>query len=85
MGGSRRSRQGVSSRGVGPDDWGDHYDENGEKLLSETALAPRQLRITLAYYWDFRDEIDEAVAANRRTIDEIESEYPFLEIVTRAD
>jgi hypothetical protein len=61
------------------------YDENGEKMLAETALAPRQLRMALAYYREFRDEIDTAIAGNRQTIDEIEAEYPFLEVVTRAD
>lgn len=60
------------------------YDEDGEKMLSETALAPRQLRMALAYYREFKGEIDEAIADNRRSIDEIEAEYPFLEVVTRA-
>jgi len=61
------------------------YDENGEKMLAETALAPRQLRIALAYYREFAKEIDEAIAANRLSTGEIEAEYPFLEVVTRAD
>jgi uncharacterized protein (DUF433 family) len=61
------------------------YGENGEKMLAETALAPRQLRIALAYHREFSDEIDAAIAANRRSIEEIQAEYPFLEIVTRAD
>jgi hypothetical protein len=61
------------------------YEENGEKMLAETALAPRQLRMALAYYREFRDEVDAAIAANRRTIDEIEAEYPFLEVMTRAE
>jgi uncharacterized protein (DUF433 family) len=54
------------------------YDQHGQKMLAESALAPRQLRMALAYYREFRDETDEAIAANRRTIDEIEAEYPFL-------
>jgi hypothetical protein len=54
-------------------------------MLAETALAPRQLRIALAYYREFTAEIDEAIAANQRTTGEIEAEYPFLEVMTRAD
>ena len=54
-------------------------------MLAETALAARQLRIALAYYREFIEEIDEAIAANRRTTREIEAEYPFLEVMTRAD
>jgi uncharacterized protein (DUF433 family) len=61
------------------------YGESGEKMLAETALGPRQLRIALAYYREFSGEIDAAIAANRRTIEEIQAEYPFLEVVTRAD
>jgi hypothetical protein len=61
------------------------YQENGEKMLAETALTPRQLRMTLAYYREFSEEIDEAIAANRRTTNEIEAEYPFLEVLTKAD
>jgi len=61
------------------------YGDKGEKMLAETALAARQLRIALAYYREFIEEIDEAIAANRRTTREIEAEYPFLEVMTRAD
>ncbi len=61
------------------------YDEKGEKMLAETTLAQRQLRIALAYYREFREDIDEAIAANRRTTGEIEAEYPFLEVLKRAD
>ncbi len=61
------------------------YDENGDKMLAETAIASRQLRIALAYYREFPEEINEAIAANRRTIGEIEAEYPFLEVIARAD
>ncbi|MHB8612315.1 MAG: hypothetical protein ACYDAL_07780 [Candidatus Dormibacteraceae bacterium] len=61
------------------------YGQKGDKMLAETALAPRQLRIALAYYREFTAEIDEAIAANQRTTGEIEAEYPFLEVMRRAD
>ncbi len=61
------------------------YKEEGEKMLGETGLAPRQLRMALAYYREFSQEIDEAIAANRRTVADIEAEYPFLEVLTRAE
>jgi hypothetical protein len=50
----------------------------------DRSMAPRQLRIALAYHGEFTAEIDEAIAANRRT-SEIETEYPFLEVMTRTD
>ena len=61
------------------------YGEKDDKMLAETAVAPRQLRIALAYYREFTAEIDEGIAANQRTTGEIEAEYPFLEVMTRAD
>jgi hypothetical protein len=61
------------------------YDENGEKMLAETAIPSRQLRMALAYYREFPEEINQAIAANRRTNSEIEAEYPFLEVIARAD
>jgi|SRR5579859_1188230 len=61
------------------------YDENGEKMLAETAIPSRQLRMALVYYREFPDEINQAIAANRRTTGEIEAEYPFLEVIARAD
>ena len=61
------------------------YGANNEKMLAETALAPRQLRMALAYYQEFTEEIDEAIAANRRTTGEIEVEYPFVEVMTSSE
>ncbi len=58
------------------------YELDGEKMLAQTALAPRQLRMALAYYREFTDEIDEAIAANRRSVRQIEADYPFLELMT---
>lgn len=56
--------------------------ESTEKLLAASSLAPRQLRIALAYYREFPEEIDEAIAVNRRSAGELEAEYPFLETLT---
>lgn len=57
------------------------YGENVESMLDETTLAPRQLRIALAYYREFAEEIDEAIEANRRSLAELAAEYPFIETV----
>lgn len=61
------------------------YKADGGRMLAETTLAPRQLRMALAYYREFGDEIDEAIAANRRSTSQIEAEYPFLEVMTKAE
>lgn len=58
------------------------HSESMQKLLAGSSLAPRQLRIALAYYREFAEEIDEAIAVNRRSVGELEAEYPFLESLT---
>lgn len=51
-----------------------------ERLLAETHLTERQVRLALAYHAEYRDEIDELVAENRRPVDELRTLYPFIEL-----
>jgi uncharacterized protein (DUF433 family) len=51
-----------------------------EPLLRESSLTERQVRIAVAYREAFADEIDEAVADNRRTADELGTLYPFIDL-----
>lgn len=62
-------------------DWG----EDGEKLLKDSGLSERQLNLALAYYREFKDEVDEALARNRRGLDELASEYPFIDLPARGE
>ncbi|MDQ6794254.1 MAG: hypothetical protein M3067_05475 [Chloroflexota bacterium] len=64
--------------------WQD-YDEDGERMLSNSHLTERQLKIALAYYREFAQEIDEAVAGNRRSLDELRSDFPFIEVFESPD
>ena len=50
-----------------------------ERLLAETHLGERQVRLALAYRAEYRDEIDDLVAENRRPTDELRALYPFIE------
>jgi uncharacterized protein (DUF433 family) len=52
-----------------------------EKLVAETQLTPAQVRLALAYREVYRSEIDEAIADNRRSPDELRSLFPFIEVV----
>jgi hypothetical protein len=58
--------------------WKD-WSEDSTRLLKDSELSERQLNLALAYYREFKDEVDEAIAANRRSLDELASEYPFIE------
>jgi hypothetical protein len=51
-----------------------------ERLLAETHLSERQVRLALAYREEFPEEIDELVAENRRPAAELHSLYPFIEV-----
>jgi len=50
-----------------------------ERLLAETHLTERQIRLALAYRDAYPDEIGDAIAENRRPADELTLLYPFIE------
>lgn len=62
-------------------DWG----EDKARLLKDSNLSERQLNLALAYYREFKEEVDEAIARNRRSLDELVSEYPFIEAPARGE
>jgi uncharacterized protein (DUF433 family) len=48
-------------------------------LAEEYELTPGQIRIALAYYREFPDEIDDGIALGRRGKEELLSRYPFIQ------
>jgi uncharacterized protein (DUF433 family) len=57
------------------------YDGDVERLLADNQLERRHVQLALAYYEEHREEIDEAIADNRRPVDELKSLYPFVQFV----
>jgi uncharacterized protein (DUF433 family) len=53
-----------------------------ERLLAETQLTERQVRLALAYRESYPDEVAEAIAQNRRAPEEWHELYPFVELST---
>ncbi|MGN6373282.1 MAG: hypothetical protein ACTHM1_09875 [Solirubrobacteraceae bacterium] len=53
-----------------------------ERLLAETQLTERQVRLALAYRESYPDEVAEAIRQNRRTVEEWHELYPFVEFST---
>jgi len=51
-----------------------------EGLLAETHLTERQLRLALAYREAYPEEIADAVADNRRSVEELKALYPFVDV-----
>jgi len=51
-----------------------------ERMVAEDNLTDRQIRLALAYHERFPDEIERDVAANRRPLDELHGEFPFIDV-----
>src|SRR5437899_3155320 len=50
------------------------------RLLSETHVTEKQVRLALAYRDDYPDEIAAAIEENRRPLDELRTLYPFVRV-----
>lgn len=50
-----------------------------EALADEYGLTPGQIRIALAYYREFPDEVEEELEQGRRSQEELETRYPFIQ------
>jgi hypothetical protein len=55
-----------------------------ERMAEDGSASERQIGLALAYYKQFPDEIDDAIAENRRPLDQLEREFPFI-AVSRGD
>jgi uncharacterized protein (DUF433 family) len=54
-----------------------------EAMVAEgSSLSERQIRLALAYYERFPEEIDEAIALQRRPLAQLRAEYPFIDVYT---
>jgi hypothetical protein len=51
-----------------------------ERLLAETHLNERQVRLALAYRDAYPEEIADAIADNRRSVEELKALYPFVDV-----
>lgn len=62
----------------------DAYQDFGsvDRMAAKTDLSERQIRLALAYYERFPEEIDEALARNRRSLDELRTEFPTIDIAS---
>ena len=49
-----------------------------ERLIQETDIPARTVTIAHAYYASYPDEIDQAIAENRRPLTELQELYPFI-------
>jgi uncharacterized protein (DUF433 family) len=58
-----------------------HRDIGSIERMAEGGSAnERQIRLALDYYEMFPEEIDAAIAENRRPIEQLEEEFPFITV-----
>ncbi len=50
-----------------------------QSFAQEYGLRIGQVRVALAYYNEFREEIDELIARGRRSEEELRSQYPLIQ------
>lgn len=55
-----------------------------ESMVDGGAASERQIRLALDYYERFPEEIDTAIVENRRTIEQLKDEFPFI-VVSRTN
>lgn len=55
-----------------------------ERMGARTDLSERQIRLALAYHERFPAEIDDAIARNRRSVDELRSSFPTIDLAPPA-
>lgn len=53
-----------------------------ERMAAATDLSSQQIALAAAYYAEFPEEIDEAIAADRRPAHELRRDYPFIPQIT---
>jgi len=51
-----------------------------ESMAAGGSANERQIRLALDYYELFAEEIDAAIAENRRPIEQLEEEFPFIPV-----
>ena len=51
-----------------------------QELVAQTHLTPAQARLALAYRGAYPAEVDDAIADNRRPLDELRALFPFIEV-----
>jgi hypothetical protein len=65
----------------------DAYRDLGsvEGMVAEGNLSERAIRLALAYCERFPEEIEEAIALQRRPLAQLRAEYPFIDVYTPSE
>lgn len=56
-----------------------------ERAVAETDLSERQIETALGYYREYREEVDQAIGENRRSIEVLRRDYPIIGLAEVSD
>jgi len=56
------------------------FANDADLMARKTDVSRPQLSLALAYYSEFPDEIDSAIALDRRPLTQLKRQYPFIEL-----
>ena len=59
--------------------------ERPGEMAAATDLSEPQIRVALAYYAEFAEEIDAAIAENERSLAELQRQYPTVDTIAVGD
>ena len=54
------------------------FDGDVERMAAGTDVAAQYIRLAVAYRSEFPEEIETAIAADRRGLSELQDQYPFI-------
>src|SRR5438309_4637201 len=52
-----------------------------EPMVAEGQLTERQVKLALAYYSEYSEEVDAALGENRRSLEELHEQYPTIDVI----
>jgi len=52
-----------------------------EPLVAGTQLTERLVKLALAYYGEYPEEVDTALTENRRSLEELRQQYPTIDVI----
>jgi uncharacterized protein (DUF433 family) len=56
-----------------------------KEMAASSDLTEPQIRVALAYYAEFAEEIDAAIAENERSLPALQRQYPTIDTIAVAD
>lgn len=61
------------------------FENDAARMARESEVGRQEIELAVAYYREFPDEVDDAIALDRRSVAELRAEYPFIQTMVIED